>query len=335
MAMTYLLSGDIGGTKTLLQLGATADEYAPLLQRSYASADYAGLPEIIEIFLNEAGIREIASACFALAGPVEGRVVTLTNLPWIVDADEIAARFGIKRVELLNDFEAAGYGIAELGDADLLTLQAGKRQGKGTRLLVGAGTGLGVAWLSWHEGAYIVCPSEAGHMDFSPADETQDLLLQYMRHRHDHVSYERIVSGPGLLAVFDFMRETGIAVPSANMLAAMGKEDAAEVITRFSQRGDEEIARRTVGLFLSVYGAFVGNMALAVLPRGGIYIGGGIASKISAQMQGGEFMQALLRKGRHAGMLGKLPVDLILDLNVGLTGASKYARINPAVLSVK
>lgn len=329
MAMTYLLSGDIGGTKTLLQLSATADGHAPLLQRSYASAAYSSLTEIVDVFLDDAGIREIASACFALAGPVEGRVARLTNLPWMVDADEIASRFRIKHVGLLNDFEAAGYGIAELREADLLVLQAGERQDNETRLLVGAGTGLGVAWLSWYEGAYLVHPSEAGHMDFATADKTQDLLLQYMRHRHDHVSYERIVSGPGLLAIFDFMRETGIAVPSASMLAAIGKEDAAEVITRYSQRGDEEIARMTVDLFLSVYGAFVGNMALAVLPRGGIYVGGGIAAKISAQMQGSEFMQALLRKGRHAGMLGKLPVNIILNVNVGLIGASKYARTNP------
>lgn len=326
--MTYLLSGDIGGTKTLLQLAATAGEHAPLLQRSYPSAAYTGLPEIIEILLGEAEVSGIASACFAVAGPVEGRVARLTNLPWMVDADEIASRFKIGQVWLLNDFEAAGYGIAELREADLLALQSGERQTHGTCLLVGAGTGLGVAWLTWQDGAYQVHPSEAGHMDFAAADEIQDLLLQYMRHRHEHVSYERIVSGPGLLAIFEFMREAGIAVPSAHMLAAMGKEDAAEVITRFSQRGDENIARMTVDLFMAVYGAFVGNMALAVLPRGGIYVGGGIAAKISAQMQGSEFMTALLHKGRHAGMLGKFPVNVILNLNVGLIGASKYARKN-------
>lgn len=332
MAKTYLLSGDIGGTKTLLQLSAADDEHAPLLQRYYASAAYTSLPEMLEVFLGEAGVSEIRSACFAVAGPVEGRVVRLTNLPWQVDEGELASRFRIQQVSLLNDFEAAGLGLAELRDEDLQALQTVEKRAAGTRLLVGAGTGLGVAWLTEQEGVYRVHPSEAGHMDFAPVDATQDLLLQYLRHRHEHVSYERIVSGPGLLAIFDFMRDSGIAEPSAKMLAAMEKEEAAAVITRFGQSGDEAIARMTVDLFLSVYGAFVGNMALAVLPQGGIYIGGGIAAKIKAQMRGGEFMRALLRKGRQANMLAKLPVNIILDVNVGLIGASKYAR---TALSVK
>ena len=323
--MAYFLSGDIGGTKTLLQLN-TAVERVPLLQKSYASADYAGLPDMLDAFVAEAGVSNIAAACFALAGPVSGRLVKLTNLPWKVDADELASRYGISQVALINDFEAVGHGIAALQATDLLTLQAGAEQSGGVRLVLGAGTGLGVAWLSSHQGAYRVHPSEGGHMDFAPADEKQRLLQRYLQHRHGHVSYERIVSGPGLIAIYEFMRESGFATPSPQMLAALDEEDAAAVLTRFSRHGEEPIARMVVDMFLSVYGAFAGNMALASLPRGGIYVAGGIAAKIAMQMQRGEFMDAFLSKGRFGGLLATLPVQLVLNRNVGLMGASLIAQ---------
>lgn len=328
MAMAFFLAGDIGGTKTLLSIGP-ADTREPLLQKSYASSAYAGLADMVDEFLAEAGIRDITAACFAVAGPVTGRVVKLTNLNWVVDGDALASRFAIRHVALINDFEAVGYGVAALQAADLLTLHAGAVEAQGLRLLVGAGTGLGVALMSWQEGAYRIHPSEGGHMDFAPGDDMQTLLLRYLRYRHSHVSYERIVSGPGLVSIFEFMRDTGFASPSPELIEAMGAGDAAAAITQFSQRGDEPIARMTVDLFLSVYGAFVGNLALAVLPRGGIYVAGGIAAKIVAQMQRGEFLNAFLSKGRFAGLLATLPLHLVLNSNVGLLGADLYAQHHP------
>lgn len=325
--MAYFLSGDIGGTKSLLRLSA-AVEHVPLLQKAYASADYADLPDMVDAFIAEAGVVEIAAACFALAGPVSGRVVKLTNLPWAVDADELANRYGIRHVALINDFEAVGHGIAALQAGDLQVLQAGSAQAEGTRLVLGAGTGLGVAWLSSQQGAYQVHPSEGGHMDFAPVDETQCLLLRYLQHRHGHVSYERIVSGPGLISIYEFMRETGLASPSAQLLAALDEdeEDAAAVITRFARHGEEPIARMVVDLFLSIYGAFAGNMALASLPRGGIYVAGGIAAKIAPQMQRGNFMDAFLSKGRFGGLLATLPVHIVLNSDTGLMGANLIAQ---------
>ena len=150
--MAYFLSGDIGGTKTLLQLSADTSGHAPVLRKSYASSAYADLADVMEAFLADAGVRDIAAACFALAGPVQGRVVRLTNLPWVVDGDALAKRFSIRHVALINDFEAIGHGIAALQADDMLTLQHGEGQARGVRLVVGAGTGLGVAWLSWQEG---------------------------------------------------------------------------------------------------------------------------------------------------------------------------------------
>lgn len=330
--MAYFLSGDIGGTKTLLQLCA-AEAHAPLLQKSYASADYAELGDIVGEFLMEAGVRNIDAACFALAGPVSGGVVKLTNLPWAVDGNALAIRFGIKRLQLINDFEAVGHGIAALQSADLLSLQAGTEQPRGVRLVLGAGTGLGVAWLSPQLGEYHVHPSEGGHMDFAPVEEKQYLLLRYLQQRHGHVSYERIVSGPGLVAIYEFMRETGLASPSPQMLSALEEEeDAAAVITRFSRHGEEPIARMVVDLFLSVYGAFMGNMALASLPRGGIYVAGGIAAKMASQLQEGEFINAFLSKGRFGGLLAKLPVHVVLNRDVGLMGANLIAQRNATVI---
>ena len=323
--MSYFLAGDIGGTKTLLRLSA-ADGSEPLLQKSCPSAGYAGLAEMLDEFLREAGTTEIVAACFALAGPVSGRKVKLTNLPWEVDADALAARFAIPRISLINDFEAVGLGIAALQPADLLTLQAGDTQAQGVRVVVGAGTGLGVAWLSWQGNGYTVHPSEGGHMDFAPADATQYEMLQYLQGRHGHVSYERIVSGPGLAAIFEFLHDSGRGTPSPQFKAALAGGDAAAIIAQFAQRGDEPIARMAMDLFVRIYGAFVGNLALAALPRGGIYIAGGIAAKIAAVMQQGAFLRAFLDKGRFSGLLETLPLHIVTNPQVGLLGAGLTAQ---------
>lgn len=322
--MNYYLSGDIGGTKTLLQIGS-GDGFAPVLQKSYASAAYNGLAEMLDDFLLEAGKPVIAAACLALAAPVSSRQVKLTNLPWHVDADAIASRFSIPRVTLINDFEAVGMGVSALQPAALLQLQAGSDQ-PGNRLVLGAGTGLGVAWLTPAHGGYKVHPSEGGHMDFAPVDGTQYALLRYLQQRHGHVSYERIVSGPGLVAIFEFLRDTGRGQPSTKLRDAMAASDAAAVLAEFAQLDDEPIARNTLELFIEIYGAFAGNLALAALPRGGIYIAGGIAAKIAPALQRGSFMRAFLDKGRFAALLQTLPVHIVLNADVGLLGAAVCAR---------
>ncbi|MDD5180765.1 MAG: glucokinase [Gallionellaceae bacterium] len=322
--MGYFLAGDIGGTKTLLQVSAA--DGVLLLQKSYPSTAYAGLAEILDEFLHEAGTAEIAAACLALAGPVSGRRVKLTNLPWEVDADALAARFAISHISLINDFEAVGLGIAALQPTDLLTLQAGDVQEHGVRVVTGAGTGLGVAWLTWQDEGYAVHSSEGGHMDFAPLDAAQYKLLQYLQQRHGHVSYERIVSGPGLVAILEFLRDSGRSAPSAQLSAAMEAGDAAAAIARFAQQDNEPIACMALDLFANVYGAFVGNLALAALPRGGIYIAGGIAAKISSILHQGAFLHAFLDKGRYTRLLGTLPVHIVTNPQVGLSGASLAAK---------
>ncbi|TAJ80822.1 MAG: glucokinase [Gallionellaceae bacterium] len=324
--MTYFLAGDIGGTKALLQVFEAGDAHTPVLRKSYPGAGYAGLAEILEVFLRDAGVHDVAAACFALAGPVSGRKVKLTNLPWEVDADALAARFNLAQVALINDFEAVGLGVAALQSSDLFPLQQGEAQTHGVRIVVGAGTGLGVAWLAWHAGGYAVHPSEGGHADFAPTDELQYALLQYLQQRHGHVSYERIVSGPGLVAIYEFLRDSGRSAPSPALSAAMEAGDAAAAIAGFACGQGETIATQALDVFTQIYGAFVGNVALMALPRGGIYVAGGIAAKIVAQMQRGEFMRAFLDKGRFTGLLSTFPLSIVTTPQIGLLGASLVAQ---------
>ncbi|MFA6015036.1 MAG: glucokinase [Gallionellaceae bacterium] len=326
MIENIFLSGDIGGTKTLLQVFSAGEAQAPLLQKSYPSAAYSGLEKIIAEFLQEANVRQITAACFALAGPVAGRKVVLTNLPWVVDADDLESRFNIPQVSLINDFEAVGLGVAALKDNDILVLQSGAAQVRGGRLVVGAGTGLGVAWMTWDDGQYAVHPSEGGHLDFAPGDDLQYALLQYLQARHGHVSYERIVSGPGLAAIYEFLRDTQRAKPSAELISAFACGDGAAAVANFAIEKQEPIAQQALQLFVQIYGAFVGNMALAALPRGGIFIAGGIAAKIISVMQNGEFMRAFLAKGRFTGLLTTLPMYIVTNPQIGLLGASNAAE---------
>jgi len=320
--MTYFLAGDIGGTKTLLQVFTAGEAREPVFRKSYPSAGYAGLAEILEIFFAEAGSNKVGAACFALAAPVISRQVKLTNLPWYADADMLAQRFDIAQIAFINDFEAVGFGIAAMQASDLLSLQEGERLEGAVRLVVGAGTGLGVAWLSWKDGAYAVHPSEGGHIDFAPVDELQVALLQYLQKRHGHVSYERIVSGPGLMAMYEFLRDTGRAHPSSELIAAMQRTDGSAVLANFASEHNEPIAQQVLQLFVKIYGAFVGNIALAALPCGGVYIAGGIAAKIASDMQNGQFMQAFLDKGRFESLLRTLPLAIVNNPQVGLLGAS-------------
>jgi glucokinase len=323
MTMNYILSADIGGTKTLLRLAQRG--CLPLWQKSFASAAYSGMPEMLHDFLREAGPVNIAAACLAVAGPVRGRHAQLTNLPWAVDADALATEFSIPHLALLNDFEAVGYGIAALQTQQLLPMQTGIAHPQAPQIVVGAGTGLGVAWLTWKEGAYQVHPSEGGHSDFAPTSDLEYELLKYLQRRHGHVSYERIVSGPGLLAIYEFLRDTGVAQPSLALVEAMQSEDGSAAISRFALESDEPIANLALDLFVKIYGAFVGNMALATLPRGGIFIAGGIAAKIAKRIQQGVFIHHFLDKGRFTGLLETLPLQIILESQVGLLGAEQFA----------
>lgn len=314
-----LLAGDIGGTKTLLRLSRGG---AILREQRFESAAYPDLQAMLAGFLDGDAPQ---SACFGVAGPVQGRQARVTNLPWSVDADEIAARFGMARVALINDFQAVAYGIEMLGADDLLTLQAGQSAPHAPRAVIGAGTGLGEGYLTWQDDHYHAWPSEGSHADFAPADERQAALWHWLKQRHEHVSWERVVSGPGLVAIYDFLLERKEYPESAQLAAALREGDPAAAISAHALQHGDPLADAALDLFVVAYGAEAGNLALKVLSCGGVYVAGGIAPKIAGRLKDGGFLRAFRAKGRFAGLLESFPVHVVLNPEVGLLGAENVA----------
>jgi glucokinase len=326
-----LLAGDIGGTKTLLRLFEAGG--GVLAERRFDSASYASLNQIIAAFLGDFPSLSLAAACFGVAGPVEGGRADITNLPWQIDGASITAEFHIPQVRLINDFQAVAYGIEALEPQDMATLQAGKPQEYGVRAVIGAGTGLGEGFMVWQGDYYEAFPSEGSHADFAPVDEVQIELLRYLAARYGHVSYERMVSGPGLVNIFEFLRDGRGQQATSELQSAMKAGDPAAAISDFAMGGKDDLAVSALDLFVRIYGAEAGNLALKVLARGGVYIAGGIAAQVMGKLEGGEFLRAFADKGRFAGLLGDIPVHVVLNPKVGLMGAAQVAHMLTAFSS--
>lgn len=307
-----ILAGDIGGTKSLFGL---FDGPRCLVERRLTNADFAGFDAALSAFLATHPDTTIDRACFALAGPVEDgqRRARLTNLDWTLDADRIASAHYIGQVGLINDFVAAALGAVTSAPADRVSLQVGTPLDNGPRLILGAGTGLGVAWaLPQPEGHWRIIAGEGGHMGFSPADARQDALVSFLRQRHGRVSWERVVSGPGLSAIHEFLGG-GMLTPDAIARAA-----------RADQGG---MAAQALDLFLAAYGAVAGDLALATLSRGGIFLAGGIAPALLAELQNpcGPFLRAFHAKAEHATLMPQMPLWVVTDASAGLRGAALVA----------
>ena len=332
MNARYLLAADVGGTHTTVALAQGGRSRSPVATEAvYESQHFEGLKPIIEDFLARPEVaphrKAVGAACLSVAGPVALNSVVLTNLGWKVRGDALAAELALPEVKLLNDFAAAGLGIPRLAPAELETLQAGYPVAHGTRLIIGAGTGLGTGILTAHEEGYAAHASEAGHADFAPVDELQDRLLVYLRRTFGRVSYERVVSGPGLMRIFSFLQEIGAGVPSKQLQEASRDDpDTSGVIGEFGLSKRDPLAVRALDLFVSAYGAFAGNMALATLPRGGAYLAGGIAPKLATKLKDGTFIRAFTSKGRFSDLLSTIPVHVIMNPRVGLLGALSEAQ---------
>ena len=326
-----ILAGDIGGTKTWLRLAVgAAGGLRTLHEQRFDSAAFDGLVPMIRELLagvpqSGAGLPAIRSACFGVAGPVSGGQASLTNLPWRVDADEIGRQCGIAKVALINDFEAIGYGIEALDPGDIATLQPGKPVARAPCAVLGAGTGLGVCFLVWGEGHYQVIPTEAGHVDFAPTDELQMGLLRFLQKRFGRVSSERVVSGPGLVGIFDFLREAAPQQLAPELEQALQSDAAAAAISQAALEGTDELARQALQLFVRIYGAQAGNLALTVMARGGVFVAGGIAPKIIEELRAGEFIRAFCDKGRYVALQSTIPVHVVMNPQVGLLGAAMVA----------
>ncbi len=320
-----LLAGDVGGTKTLVALFAL-QRGRPVLtvQHQVRSREYADLEALLKAFLAGRRVR-LAAACFGVAGLVANGRCEGTNLPWTVDVRRLQAALGTKTVCLLNDLEAMAYGIDALPARSFLVLNRGQALADGTRAVLAAGTGLGEALLVWDGQRYRAIPSEGGHVDFSATNETEVELWRYLHARFGHVSYERILSGPGKVALYEFLRDTGRGREPRWLTRQLAVRDPSPVISELAVSRRSPLCVKALELFVSIYGAEAGNLALKSLARGGVYVGGGIAPTILPILRRGAFMRAFMDKGRFSSLLRRIPVRVILEPRSGLFGAAWYA----------
>ncbi len=331
------LAGDIGGTKTLLAL---ADENGQVrCERRYASRDYADfttlLRDFLRDFLREAGNpAAISAACFGVAGPVDANRSKVTNLPWLIDGPMLEQAFDIGRVELLNDFAAAAQGIDALSPDDLVALQIGAPLDKAPRVIIGAGTGLGVVGLLWADGNWRSLASEGGHMGFAPTDEEQLALWRFITQRHGRASAERVLSGGGLTDIYRHLlhQSGGDDRGGIDKLAAISHDpdplladDPAAQIGGIALQKPHSLAAQAVALFSRIYGAYAGDMALLFMARGGVYVAGGIAPKLLPLLASGGFMTAFAAKAEHARLMPDFPVQVVVNEGLGLLGALHVA----------
>jgi glucokinase len=345
-----ILAGDIGGTKTNLALYEwTTERTEPIRLESFHSRDYTSLEDILQEFLEpptpptaldgaataETGSAHetkpsteripLAAACFGIAGPVIDNHSQTTNLPWVVDGAKIAKQFDIPRVQLLNDLEATAYGILLLRPDEIEVLNPGVPPKKRQALaLIAAGTGLGEAILFWDGSSYRPMPSEGGHADFAPNNDNEIELLRYLRSQYLHVSYERLLSGPGLHAIYEYLRDTKKNEPTWLAEKVKAGNPAAE-IAEAGLKGQADIAKQALDLFASIYGAEAGNLALKALALDGVYIGGGIAPKLIQKLQDGTFMKAFTNKGRYKRLMANIPVKVVMNQQAALLGAASVA----------
>lgn len=324
-----VLAGDIGGTKVLLQTADLTDgEYEVIDEIRYDSAAYGDFSDLLAEYLATTGTARPDRpqvACFGVAGPVHGDEARTTNLPWVLKTDALERQAGLRKVRLINDFQAVGYGIETLGADDVVTLQEGENRPFGLRAIIGAGTGLGHGMVGWQGTYFEVYPSEGGHADFAPTDGLQIELLQYLMERFEHVSYERVVCGRGLVNIYNFLRDTGKADESAAVRAAATSGDAAAAISQAALDDGDELASLALDTFVKIYGAQAGNLAVTCLARGGVYIAGGIAPKIIDKLTEGGFVRAFCNKGQMRSVVEAIPVRVIVNPKVGLQGAAVAA----------
>jgi glucokinase len=323
-----ILAGDIGGTKCNLALyESRGTSYQQIAKRRYESRKFPSFDGLIATFWNDIssetkkdGAGKIEAAGFGVAGPVIDRQVKTTNLPWIVDASALAKQLATDHIVLLNDMEATCYGLALVEPSGISILNRGVPSPQATQALIAAGTGLGEAILFWDGNRYVAAGSEGGHSDFAPRTEQEIELLRHMKKRYEFVSPELILSGRGFLAVHEFL-DPSVRHPSFDVPG----EDAAPEITRLALEGKCAVCVQTLNLWVAMYGAEAGNLALKVLARGGVWVAGGIAVKIRKKMEDGTFFRAFCQKEEFGALLAEIPVQMVLNEEAPLLGAMSQA----------
>jgi glucokinase len=322
-----LLSGDIGGTKTVLALIAPGESLQrPFREATFPSGDYPSLEAIIHQFLT-GSTETISHASFGVAGPVVGERVQITNLPWVIDAAVIRRAFNIPYVYLLNDLKAVASAVPHLRPDQLAVINPGAPDPTGAIAVIAPGTGLGEAFLVWDGRHYQAHPTEGGHVSFAPGTPQQAELLAYLQPRFGHVSFERVCSGSGIPNLYDYLRDSGrYAEPQWLQEKLAVVTDRTPIIINAAQAGEADICTAVLDLFIDILGGEAGNMALKVLATGGVYLGGGIPPRILPQLQETGFMAAFMNKGRFKDLLARIPIYVIRSARVALYGAAYYAQ---------
>lgn len=316
-----ILAGDVGGTKTTLAL---FDDGRLVREATLASRDFDSLEAAVSHFLHAGPPSPIAALAIGIAGPVVDGRCTTTNLPWHVDERALAAAVPVARARLVNDLEATARGIFELAADEFVTLQAGSPR-RGTIAVIAAGTGLGEAVVLDDGARRTFVGSEGGHTDFGPRGELEESLLRFLRTEFGRVSYERVLSGPGLYNLYRFLRETGFAPESPGVAEALRRDDPGVVVIRHALAGDDPLCVKAVSMFVSIYGAEAGNLALKVMAVGGVIVAGGIAPRIVPMLRAGGFVAAFRDKGRLTPLMDTIPVRVALNPRAPLLGAARVA----------
>ena len=328
-----ILAGDIGGTNARLALyDVQNNEFKLAHMAIFPSRQYAGLDQIVTEFVKSVGQRP-AQACFGIAGPVTNGRVEASNLPWIIEAKRLAEELSIAKAVLINDLEATGWGVGALSSKDLVPLNnVVSISGNigGNQAVIAAGTGLGEGCLYWDGSRYHVFASEGGHCDFAPQGELQVDLYKYLQARYGHVSCERVISGPGLVNVFDFLRDTGRGKPPDWLVAEMVESDAAAAISQAAMKGQCPMCEQALEIFVIAFGAEAGNLALKIKATGGVFLAGGIAPKILPKLATPMFLEAFLSKGRLRHLMEIMPIQVITNDKLALLGAARCALIEAA-----
>jgi glucokinase len=295
-------------------------------ERTFPSREHSELGEIVNQFLDDSGDRPEA-ACFGIAGPVHNGRVETSNLPWVIEQSRLAKQIHLPATLLINDLEASAWGIGALESSDLIPLNRVSGPTVGNQGVIAPGTGLGEAGLFWDGSRHHVFACEGGHTDFGPQGDLQIELVRFLQARFGHVSYERVLSGPGLVNVYEFLRDTGCGKESEEFAAALKKGDPAAVISRAALDGSCPLAEKALDLWIAVYGAEAANLALKVMATGGLFLAGGISPKILAKLTGPSFMQSFFAKGRLQPLLEAIPVQIVTNEKAGLLGAARCAAV--------
>ncbi len=328
MGGTIIIAGDVGGTKTYLAAYQPAEHaFKPLAEKRYTTRDFVDISSLLATFVAESG-HQPQRVVLGVPGPVRQLPVRAVNLPWLIDPEQIKHRLGTDEVYLLNDLQATSYGTLVLEEGDLCVLNEGEPDNEGNIAVIAAGTGLGEGGLVWTGSHYLSVASEGGHSTYAPRSDLDAELGRYLNGKFDHVSWERVVSGPGLASIYDFLSDRQPASESAWLREALAQGDRSNTIASAALDGKSELAVEAMDLFVHLYGCETGNLALKFMATGGVFIGGGIAPKILARLQEGRFLEGFFDKGRMGEALRSVPVKVVLNDKTALLGAAYWGSLH-------